>query len=239
MPSSSPTLAIFDLDHTLISIDSDHGWNNFLVKKNLKDKEKFQAKSQKFYQNYLKGVLNMPEYLQFSLEFFRGKTPEEVRPLLEEYALSSKNSCSPVARQVVKWHQEQNHTCLIISATNYLVSGTIGKMLGFETILATQAELDGSGTYTGKPCGIQTFQSGKIEALEEYIRHNLALDDLVQVFEQAYFYTDSCNDIPLLEKVGKPRAVNPDELLLQKAQKMDWEVYWFYGPKQAVPGFIG
>ena len=238
MSKPAPTLAIFDLDHTLISIDSDSGWNNFLVQKNLKDKQQFQAKSQKFYQDYQNGVLNMQDYLAFSLEFYKGKTPEEVRPLLQEYARGCTSFYSEVAKQVVNWHQLNNHTSLIISATNYLVSGTIGKMLGFETILATQAELDTNGKYTGKPTGTHTFQSGKIVALEEFIRQDLGLDSLDEVLEKAYFYTDSCNDIPLLEKVGKPRAVNPDARLAEKAREMGWEVYWFYGEKQAVPGFL-
>jgi HAD superfamily hydrolase (TIGR01490 family) len=211
-------LAIFDLDNTLINGDSDHAWGAFLIEQNLVDREVVEKANDHFLEQYQSGGLDIQEYLEFALQFIAGKSPEELAPL---HALFMKNAIEPMllpkAFELIENHRKAGDVLLIITATNRFVTTPIAERLGFEHLIACEPELK-NGRYTGKPTGIPSFQHGKVERLNTWlIEQSLSLED-------AWFYSDSHNDLPLLERVDNPVAVNPDSRLLDTAQRNGWPI---------------
>ncbi len=211
-------LAIFDLDNTLISGDSDHGWGEFLVAQGLVDADLFSEKNDYYFQQYQLGKLNIHEYLEFSLE------PLTQHPIEELHALRAKfvrETILPLitkkSRDLLKAHREQGDYLLIITATNLFVTEPIAKELGVDDIIATEPEMV-DGLYTGKVSGVASFQEGKVQRLTDW----LAQKDLS--LEGSYFYSDSRNDLPLLKLVDNPVAVDADDTLLAHAREQDWAI---------------
>jgi len=211
-------LALFDLDNTLLNGDSDHGWGMYLAKVGAVDPIQQKIKQDYFYQQYLEGSLDILEFCEYQFEIL-AKTPlpqlrqwhdgfmEEV---VEPMIVNGK-------ADLLCKHQDAGDDVLIITATNDFVTSPIAERLGVDTILATTAEfLDGK--YTGKVSGTPCFQEGKITRLMDWLdKHNKAFQDSV-------FYSDSANDLPLLERVDTPIAVTPDEKLRAHAEKHHWEI---------------
>ncbi len=212
------SLAIFDLDNTLIGGDSDHAWGEFLCKKGIVDTEEYRRANDYFYEQYKSGGLDIHEYLNFALlpltqhEVSQLKTwhDEFMREMIEPIML-------PKADALLKKHREQGDFLLIITATNSFVTQPIAERLGVDAILATDPEMK-DGAYTGHVAGTPCFQHGKVERLHSW------LADTGHSLKDSYFYSDSHNDLPLLELVDHPVAVNPDEILDEHAQKQGWEV---------------
>lgn len=212
------TLAIFDLDNTLIAGDSDHAWGQFLADKGIVDAEVYQKANDQFYQDYLDGKLDMMRYLEFSL------APLAIHPmndLLEWREQFVNERIKPLmldkADALVRSHREQGHYILIITATNRFVTEPIAEHLGVDHLIATDPEIIDK-RYTGAISGIPSFKEGKVTRLENWLKeqnHSL---------EGSYFYSDSHNDIPLLEIVDIPVAVDPDEKLESYAKKNNWKV---------------
>ena len=212
------TLAIFDLDNTLINGDSDHAWSQFLINEALVDKAEAEAVNDQFLGQYQAGTLNIEEYLGFALSFLAGKTPAELAPLHNKFMQTViEPMMLPMAAQLIEKHQAQGDTLLVITATNRFVTEPIVARLGIEHLIACEAELI-NGRYTGQPTGIPSFQHGKVERL------NVWIDEQQQSLEGAWFYSDSHNDLPLLEQVDHPVAVNPDGQLLKVAEQKGWPV---------------
>jgi len=211
-------LAIFDLDNTLISGDSDHGWGEFLVAQGLVDADLFSEKNDYYFQQYQLGKLNIHEYLEFSLE------PLTQHPIEKLHALRAKfvneiilPLITKKSRELLKMHREQGDYLLIITATNLFVTEPIAKELGVDDIIATEPEMI-NGLYTGKVSGIASFQEGKVQRLTDWLaQKDLSLDG-------SYFYSDSRNDLPLLELVDHPVAVDADDTLLAHARKQGWAI---------------
>lgn len=210
-------LAIFDLDNTLLGGDSDHAWGQFLVDRQLADAETYRKANDYFYEQYQNGTLNIDEFLEFSLKPLTQYSMDELAAFHEDFM----ESCIvpmmlPKAEALLNEHRAKGDYLLIITATNGFITRPIGKRLGVDDILATDPEIL-NGAYTGKYVGTPTFQSGKVTRLNEW------LQDHPFDLSEAYFYSDSINDLPLLEKVGNPVAVDADPRLTELARARQWK----------------
>lgn len=212
------TLAIFDLDNTLIAGDSDHAWGEFLIDQGLVDGKTFEQQNDRFYQDYLSGDLDIKAYLSFALSYLAGKPMAELEALHQRFmATTIQPMLLPKAFELLDKHRALGHRLMIITATNEFVTGPIARHLGVTELIASQAEIE-NGLYTGRPTGVPSFQEGKVVRLQSWLnKHNESLAD-------AWFYSDSHNDIPLLEQVDHPVAVDPDERLRSLAVARQWPV---------------
>lgn len=210
------TLAIFDLDHTLINDDSDYLWGEYLVQNQYVDADYYKTKNDRFYNDYKNGVLDINEFLKFSLHPLTQHSIEQLNVWRADFV---EQKIKPVIAKntpkLIQQHKDQGHITIIISATNRFVTQPIAELLKVEHLLSTEPEIK-NGQYTGQYIGTPTFQEGKIKALNEWMADN------EQHLEGSYFYSDSINDLPLLNKVSHPIVVNPDEKLTQVAQKNNW-----------------
>jgi len=211
-------LAIFDLDNTLISGDSDHGWGQFLVNKGKVDADLYQQKNDYYLEQYQLGQLDILEYLEFSLNALTQFPKEELFALRETFV---KEDILPLitqkSRDLLKKHRDAGDYLLIITATNLFVTEPIAQELGVDDIIATNPEVI-NGQYTGKISGIPSFQEGKVKRLAAW------LEEKKLSLEGSYFYSDSHNDLPLLKQVDYPIAVDADETLTAYAQQQNWPI---------------
>lgn len=210
-------LAIFDLDHTLIKGDSNQAWGELLCELGVVNSEDYVTKSRMFYQQYLDGVLNIHHFLDFVL------TPlqqNEMSQLLKWRTQFMQQKIKPLmlskAQACIQKHQQQGDYTLIITASNHFIVEPIVEAFGVDHTLATNAEII-NDQFTGKILGTPSFQEGKIIKLEQWLEQtDFNLTD-------SYFYSDSYNDLPLLEKVTYPIAVDADQRLTQTAQARNWQ----------------
>lgn len=212
------TLAIFDLDNTLLAGDSDHAWGEFLMQIGAVNADYYRLKNNEFYLAYQNGTLDISEYLEFSLAPL-AENPIDTLLSWQQQFLNQviKPWVKIDALNLVKHHQQQGHTCLIITATNNFITAPIAKLFNIDILLATQAEkIDNQ--FTGKVSGTPCFQAGKIIKLNDW------LSGKDHTLEGSYFYSDSHNDIPLLSKVCHPVAVDPDDKLRQHAIAFQWKI---------------
>lgn len=212
------SLAIFDLDHTLLAGDSDHSWGEFLVEQQVVDAVFYQQQNDYFYQQYKDGSLDINEYLAFSLKPIAEQPLDKILALREKF-LAEKIAplISQKSRDLLALHKSQGDVILIITATNAFVTAPIAEMLAVEHLIAPEPEII-NGAYTGKISGIPSFQEGKVTRLNSWLNEQqLDLTD-------ACFYSDSHNDLPLLRVVPNPIAVNPDEKLQQVAIDNNWPI---------------
>lgn len=212
------SLAIFDLDNTLLAGDSDYSWGEFLVHKKLVDGNAYRRANDSFYQDYKAGTLDIYAYLRFSLAPLTQYTLVELAALHDEFMQTYVEPMMlPKAIALLDEHRKRGDYLLIITATNGFVTRPIATRLKVDDILATDPEII-DGRYTGASIGTPCFQGGKVIRLHEWLKEkNVNLDD-------AYFYSDSINDLPLLEQVPHPVAVDPDERLQKIAQERGWNV---------------
>lgn len=212
------TLAIFDLDHTLINGDSDYLWGEYMVKTGIVDEQEYRARNEDFYRDYQRGTLDSERYLEFALQPLTHFAIAELHAWRQDYLEKwIKPIIAPGARALLDSHRARGHELLIISATNLFITEPIADMLGVHTVLATEPEII-DNRYTGRYLGTPTYQQGKVTVLKEWLsdsNHNL---------DGSYFYSDSINDISLLELVDRPIAVNPDDELNAIAQARNWKV---------------
>ena len=210
------TLAIFDLDGTLLEGDSDYSWGQFLVEKELVDLRVYQQANEGFYQQYLAGNLDINEYLAFSLAPLVDFSPTDLTQLHKEFmAAKIQPMMQQKALDLIADHRQQGHFLLIITATNEFVTGPISAALGMDHLIAPVPEQI-NGRYTGKITGIPSFQAGKVTRLNEWLAQT------GHTLEGSYFYSDSHNDLPLLELVDHPVAVDADAKLTQIAKQRQW-----------------
>ncbi|HEB93343.1 MAG TPA: HAD family hydrolase [Gammaproteobacteria bacterium] len=212
------SLAIFDLDNTLLAGDSDYLWGRFLVEQNLVDGEFYARENLRFLHEYEAGTLDIHEFLTFSLEPLAKIAPERLAGLHEQFmAEKIQPIILPRALALLDKHREAGDTLLIITATNSFVTRPIANDLGIEHLVATEPErID--GRYTGRVAGTPSFREGKVTRLTEWLQkqgENLA---------GSGFYSDSHNDLPLLEMVQHPVAVDPDNTLRDHAEARGWPI---------------
>ena len=211
------SLAIFDLDNTLLADDSDYLWGQFLVKLGVVDADRYESENQRFYDAYKAGNLDIFEFLAFSLKplaehdmatlqgWHAQFMDEVIRPLM-----------LPKAQALVDHHRKQGDTLLIITATNHFVTAPIAAAYGIDNLLATDPEII-DGRYTGNVVGTPCFQEGKVERLNDWLKTNQ------HSLEGSHFYSDSHNDLPLLKMVNHPITVDADDTLVAYAEKADWQ----------------
>lgn len=209
-------LSIFDLDNTLINGDSDHAWGEFLVAKGLVDAKHYQKTNDYFYQQYQHGGLNIHEYLAFALQPLADNDKSQLdiwhKEFMQEYIAPMLQA---KAQELLQKHRDKGHFLLIITATNGFITEPIADILGVDDILSTDAECK-DGQYTGKTLGTPCFQEGKVERL------NAWLEGKPYDLQGSYFYSDSHNDLPLLNMVDNPVVVDADDILREHALQQHW-----------------
>lgn len=212
------SLAIFDLDNTLLGDDSDYLWGQFLIEQGLVDGEDYERENQRFYDAYRAGTLDIQEFLTFML---RPLAEHPLENLLAWRARFVEDKIRPIllpkALDLLARHRNAGDTLLIITATNRFITAPIADLLDVPHLLATEVEF-ADGRYTGRSFGIPCFQHGKVARLSDWLAetgHDL---------DQSWFYSDSHNDLPLLGRVRYPVAVDPDAVLAQHAQERGWPI---------------
>lgn len=209
-------LAIFDLDHTLINEDSDYLWGKYLVDHAIVDPDYYKKKNEQFYADYQAGSLDIKEYLNFSLRPLTEHSIKKLYAWREDFVRTViEPAIAKNTPKLVEKHKNEGHTLIIVSATNLFVTEPIANLLGIHHVLSTEPEIIDQ-RYTGEYIGIPTFKEGKIAALNEWMKHN------GQTLEGSYFYSDSINDLALLELVAHPIVVSPDAHLKAIALKHNW-----------------
>ena len=218
-PSSG--LALFDLDHTLLPIDSDFEWGRFLVRIGILDPAVHEQENQRFYRQYQDGTLNIQEYLDYALQPLAKWPRTEVDAWHERFmAEVVLPAIRAEAIDLVKHHQEAGHLCAVVTATNAFVTRPIAHAFGIDHLIATEVE-EHLGAYTGRPTGTPSFREGKVTRTLQWLD---SLDKPFGTFKRSWFYSDSMNDLPLLKHVTDPVATNPDPRLLAAAQASGWPV---------------
>ncbi|MET0082519.1 MAG: HAD family hydrolase [Sedimenticola sp.] len=211
-------LAIFDLDNTLLGGDSDYLWGIFLAQLGVVDGEAYQRENERFYQAYNEGRLDIFEFLRFSLKPLSEHPVEVLHDWRERFLEEMiEPIVLPKAEALVEKHRQAGDTLMIITATNAFVTSPIAKRLGIAQLIATEPEMV-DGRYTGEVTGTPSFQNGKVKRLDQWLKST------GNTLEGSSFYSDSHNDIPLLERVDNPVAVDPDEALSHHATKQQWPI---------------
>lgn len=211
-------LAIFDLDNTLIAGDSDHLWGDFLVEEGIVDGVHYKATNDRFYSDYVNGRLDIHAYLRFALKVLADHSVEMLYALRERFlAEKIEPILLPRAFTLLDEHRQRGDTLLIITATNDFVTMPIARRLGITSLLATRAAMRG-GRYTGDVAGLPCYREGKVVRLQEW------LEETGHTLDGSSFYSDSHNDLPLLETVARAVAVDPDPVLEQAARERGWPI---------------
>ena len=215
-------LAIFDLDHTLIASDSDNEWPKYLMHKGIVDADFVAKKNDYFYQQYLQGQLNVDEFLEFQLEPLTRFSMDELAAMHQEFMRDFiRPTITDVARGLVTQHQQAGDDLLLISATNEFIITPIAHEFGITEVIGVSLEIGADGRYTGEYVGVPSYQAGKITRLEQWLH---AQGKTRADYDKIYFYSDSRNDMPLLQDVSNPVAVNPDDILLAHAREHGWPI---------------
>ena len=212
-------LAIFDLDNTLLDGDSDYNWGIYLVKKGYLDEEEYKVKNQKFFEEYQRGKLDIFAFAEFQFQFLKNNTRKFLNDVRSDYIDEIiKPMVLKKAVDLVSQHKEVGDSLLIITATNSFITKPIGELFGIENLIGTDPE-EHLGEFTGKVKGTPSFKEGKVTRLFDWLD---ARDFKLTDFEKTFFYSDSHNDLALLEVVTNPVVVNGDKILLEKAQEKNW-----------------
>lgn len=212
------SLAIFDLDNTLIADDSDYLWGQYLVDLGVVDSDFYACANEKFYQDYKQGTLDINEFLKFSLKPLADNDTQQLYRWRESFI---REIIVPLllkpAQELVNKHRDQGDTLLVITATNRFVTEAIVALYGIENLLASTPEFI-DGRFTGGIIGAPCFQEGKVTQLQQWLQKSGGN------LRNSWFYSDSHNDIPLLKLVENPVAVDPDQQLQQHAQQLGWPI---------------
>jgi HAD superfamily hydrolase (TIGR01490 family) len=217
---TKPRIALFDLDHTLLPIDSDYSWGEFTQQIGWTDPVDFKRRNDRFYADYVAGTLDVHDYVRFAVEAvrLRGRAAYE-----EAHRQFMRDWIEPVrenALALVRGHQDAGDTVAIVTATNELVTRPIADAFGVQELIAVELQRDGSGWITGDIAGVPSMREGKVVRVADWL-HARGLDwDTVETT----FYSDSMNDISLLERVDHPVATNPDDRLRALAQERGWRI---------------
>ena len=214
-------LALFDLDNTLLSGDSDFEWSQFLIEQGVLDRELFEAKNLEFYEQYKAGTLDIHAFLDFQLKPLSRHTRKELDQWHKKFMRTKvRPMMSDAGKKLVASHRAAGDICVIITATNSFVTAPIAREYGVEFLIATEPEQE-NGEFTGRVHGVPSFREGKITRLETWMQqHDWTWGD----FADSIFYSDSLNDLPLLTLVKNPVAVDPDDTLRSHAEQHGWRV---------------
>jgi HAD superfamily hydrolase (TIGR01490 family) len=214
-------LALFDLDNTLLSGDSDYEWAQFLIERGVLDRAQYEARNEHFFAQYKDGRLDIHEFLEFQLAPLARHPREQLEAWLADFMrLKVKPMIREKGLALVRSHLAQAHLCAIVTSTNAFITEPIAREFGVEHLLATELEVCDEG-YTGRPSGTPCFREGKVERLDAWLASR---NETLASYARSWFYSDSLNDLPLLERVTDPVAVDPDETLGREALARGWPV---------------
>ncbi|MCP5310991.1 histidinol-phosphatase [Cognatazoarcus halotolerans] len=214
-------LVLFDLDNTLLAGDSDFEWAQFLIGRGVVDREIYEARNLEFYEHYKAGTLDIHAFLDFQLAPLARHSRAELDAWHREFmAERIEPMMTAAARSLVRGHIESGALVAIVTATNSFVTGPIARAFGIPHLVATiPAQQD--GCFTGQPRGTPAFKAGKIARVDAWLE---SMGLFFGSFRSSYFYSDSHNDLPLLEKITNPVAVDPDDTLRSHAERRGWPV---------------
>jgi HAD superfamily hydrolase (TIGR01490 family) len=214
-------LALFDLDETLLSGDSDIAWGEFLMERGVLDRATFQPRRQGFFDAYKAGTMDLAGFYRQQLEVLTLHPRAALEAWVEEYvATRIRPLITPRTRDLVRRHLDSGAVLALVTGTNAFTTGPIGRELGIPHLVATVPEWDGE-RFTGEVRGRPSAREGKVERVEDWLE---SLGLWWSSFGETWFYSDSHNDLPLLVKVSRPVAVDPDPILLQEASERGWPV---------------
>ena len=220
-PIQRPRLALFDLDHTLIPMDSDHGWGEFSIAMGWCDRAEFGRRNDAFFADYQAGALNVQDYVRFATEVIVQRGAEAANAAHARFMQEViAPAITPQALALVQSHLQAGDTVIITSATNEFVTGPIAVAFGVQELISTELERDASGWFTGEIKGVPNMREGKVARMDAWLAARGLSWDTVE----STFYSDSMNDVPLLERVNHPVATNPDPRLRTLAQERGWRV---------------
>jgi HAD superfamily hydrolase (TIGR01490 family) len=212
-------LVLFDLDNTLLAGDSDYEWGQFLIDRGVLDRETYEAQNRAYYDQYVAGTLDIHEYLGFALRPLAEHPPADLARWHADFMrLRIEPMITAAARKLVRGHLEAGDLCAIVTATNSFVTAPIAKAFGVTHLVATEPEMEG-GRFTGRVRGTPCFREGKVQRLDEWLG---SLRKRLADFRESVFYSDSHNDLPLLERVTRPVAVDADAALAAQARRRGW-----------------
>jgi HAD superfamily hydrolase (TIGR01490 family) len=221
-------LALFDLDHTLLPIDSDQSWGAFTVDLGWHDRDAFTQKNDAFYLDYQAGTLDIHDYVRFGAEAFCQRGPAEAAKAHAKFMRDVvQPAVLPEALALVKKHRDAGEHTLIITATNEFVTRPIAQVFGVHELIAVELVRDAKGWFTNEILGVPSLREGKVQRLQQW----LTSKGLDWTDVDTTFYSDSRNDLPLLERVNHPVATNPDDTLRAVALEKGWPILELF-PKQ-------
>ncbi len=221
-------IALFDLDHTLIPLDSDYEWGEFTIAEGWCDSTEFKRRNTEFFEQYRAGTLDIHEYVRFATQAIRERGALEAAAGHERFmkAVIGKG-ITPQALELVKRHRDAGDEVVVVTATNEFVTRPIAGVFGVTELIAVELARDASGWFTGEIRGTPSFREGKVARVEAWLaERGLAWDDV-----ETTFYTDSMNDLALLEKATHPVATNPDERLRALATERGWRILDLFGTR--------
>ena len=212
-------LALFDLDNTILAGDSDYNWSRFLIQEGYLDGAIHAEKNEKFYADYKAGTLDIYAFVEFQFKPLARNPRSILNQLLKKYVEEViKPMITEKAYALVRKHREEGDLLIVITATNSFITKPIAALFGIEHLIGTDPE-EKEGEFTGKVSGLPSFKEGKVTRLEAWLKNkNLPLVD----FKKSYFYSDAHNDLPLMQKVTHPIAVDSDDILTEYANSKGW-----------------
>ena len=218
---SKPRLALFDLDHTLLPLDSDYEWGEFTIRLGWCDASEFKRRNAEYFEHYRAGTLDIHEYIRFATEAIRSRGPQQAAQAHARFMDEViRPALRPQALDLVERHRQAGEQLLIVTATNDFVTAPIAQVFGVPELIAVQLERDAHGQVTGEIQGTPSVREGKVQRMNEW----LAQRSLDWADVETTFYSDSLNDLPLLERVTYPVATNPDDKLRSLAQARGWPI---------------
>ncbi|MES2912913.1 MAG: HAD family hydrolase [Pseudomonadota bacterium] len=224
--SAKKKIALFDLDHTLIPLDSDFEWGEFTIVQGWCDSTKFKRRNSEFFDQYRAGTLDINAYVRFATQAIREKGEAEAMAGHGRFMKTViGKAITPQALDLVRGHQAAGEEVVIVTATNEFVTRPIAAVFGVKELIAVELARDASGWFTGDIKGTPSFREGKVTRVEAWLANRgLGWDDV-----ETTFYTDSMNDLALLEKATHPVATNPDERLRALATERGWRILDLFG----------
>ncbi len=214
-------LALFDLDHTLLPIDSDYSWGQFTITLGWTDPVEFARRNDEFYAHYQAGTLDIHDYVRFATEAFRLRGPQAAAEAHQRFMREViAPAIRPQALALVERHRQAGDRLMVITATNEFVIRPIVALFGIAEVISVELERDANGWYSGEISGVPSMREGKVQRLQMW----LDAQGLKWEGAEATFYSDSVNDLPLLNRVQHPVATNPDERLRNHALNKGWPI---------------
>lgn len=215
-------LVLFDLDGTLIAKDSDHAFGEFLIELGWADASQFRRENDRFYRQYLAGALDIHAYVEFATRPWRAREPDQCRDAISRFMREvMRPAIDERAQALVRRHLDAGDRCAITTSTNAFITRPIADAFGVQHLLATELERDAQGHVTGRIAGVPNLREGKVQRLHQWLAGDgLTLAD----FAASVCYSDSTNDLPLLQLVSEPVATNPGPALAAIARERGWRI---------------